>query len=337
MYNIIYNFKEKLEFKKYNYIKPLIKQLVFEDPKQQEDIKEFGVEVLPGYSYTCKVYKTYKEPIVPVKTHFICFHTEGPPHDQGGDFTKCRELTIKKASEHFDNVFIYTPRILSELGYDRFLKMYEPTPMLGAYANVIGLFSFKVAMILHELSKMNDGDLLVYRDINYEKYPKYKNFENIIEIAKECLEKCGSDFFVPFHDQYMENYDTVRLVHQTKTNVIRELGEDHPFSYNFPQVHACIMIMRKSEETIEILTEWKEALENDEWLDGKQYGDMDPRFCGWTLVDNALLSMVIANRVRKNKLPEKYPGLYFTDRDIHKIHEWTNWTHLQFKNLREGH
>jgi hypothetical protein len=333
MYNIIKHYKNKLVFKKYNYIRPIVKQLVFEDPNQQEDIKHLRVEVLPEYSYICKVLKKYEEPFVPEKTHFISFHTEGPPYDEGIDFTKYRELTNKKASEHFDNVFIYTPQILSELGYDRYLKMYEPTPMLGACANYIGLSSYRPAMMLHELSKMNDGDLLVHRDINYEKYPVYKHFDNIVNIALECLEKCGSDFFVPFHDQYMENYDTVRLVHQTKTNVIRELGEDHPFSYEFPQVQASIFIMRKSPETIEILTEWKTAMDNEEWLDGKQYGEMDPRFSGWTLIDNALLSMVIANRIRKNKLPERYPGLYFTDRDIHKLHEWTNWDHLQFKSF----
>ena len=332
MYNIIQHFKDKLEFKKYIYLKPITKQVVFEDPNQEEDIKEFGIDVIPGYSYVCKVYKTYTEPSVPEKTHFISFHTEGPPHDENGDFIKYRELTVKKASEHFDNVFIYTPRILSELGYDRYLKMYEPTHMLGACANYIGLSSYRPAMMLHELSKMNDGDLLVHRDINYEKYPVYKHFDNIVNIAIECLEKCGSDFFVPFHDQYMENYDTLRLVHQTKTNVIRELGEDHLFSYNFPQVHAYIFIMRKSPETIEILNEWKTAMDNEEWLDGKQYGTMHPLFNGWTLIDNALLSMVIANRVRRNKLPERYPGLYFNDRDIHKLHEWTNYKHLQFKN-----
>jgi hypothetical protein len=323
MYNIIKHFKGKLEFKKHLELKPIIKQCVFEDPNQQEDVKDFGVEVIPGYSYTCKVFKTYKQPSVPGKTHFISFHTEG-------DFSKYRDLTIKKASDHFDNVFIYTPKILSELGYDRYLKMYEPTPMLGAYENTIGLSSYRPVMMLHELSKMNDGDLLVHRDINYEKYTKYNNFEDIIEIALECLEKCGSDFFVPFHDQYIENFDTVRLVHQTKTNVIRELGEDHPFSYIFPQVHAYIFIMRKSEETIEILNEWKSAMENEEWLDGKQYGEMDPRFCGWTLIDNALLSMVIANRVRRKKLPERYPGLYFSDRNIHELHEWTNYSHLKY-------
>jgi hypothetical protein len=335
MYNIIQNFKDKLEFKKYNYIKPLVKQLVFEDPKQQEDIKEFRVDV-PGYAYVCKVYKTYKEPIAPVKTHFISFHTEGPPHDEGVDFTKCRELTIKKASEHFDNVFIYTPRILSELGYDRYVKMYEPTPILGGYSNVIGLSSFRPAMMLHELSKMNDGDLLIHRDINYEKYPAYKHFDNIIEIAKECLEKCGSDFFVPFVEQYNECQVDKRLVHNTKTNVIRELGENRQFSYMFPQIHAFLFIMRKSPETIEILNEWKTALENDEWLDGKQYGDMHPLFCGLSLIDNALLSMVIANRIRKNKLPEKYPGIYAIDNDIHKLYQWTNYKHLQFKSLGEG-
>jgi len=315
------------------YLKPLTKQVIFEDPEQKEDIKEFVIEVLPEYSYVCKVVKKYKEPLVPEKTHFISFHTEGPPHDQGLDFIKYRELTITKASEHFDNVCIYTPRMLSELGYDRYLKMYERTPMLSTYYKIPGLSAFRPVMMLHELSKMNDGDLLVHRDINYEKYPNYKHFDNIVEIAKECLEKCGSDFFVPFNIQYNECQVDKHLIHNTKTNVIRELGEDHPFSYMFPQIHAFLFIMRKSTETIEILNEWKTALENDEWLDGKVYGDMHPEFCGLTLLDNALLSMVIANRIRKNKLPEKYPGLYCMDIDIHKIYEWTSWNHLKFKNI----
>jgi hypothetical protein len=211
--------------------------------------------------------------------------------------------------------------------------MYEPTPMLSSFYKVPGLSSFRPVMILHELSKMNDGDLLIHRDINYEKYTAYKHFDNIIEIAKECLEKCGSDFFVPFVHQYNECQVDKRLVHNTKTNVIRELGEDHPFSYMFPQIHAFLFIMRKSPETIEILTEWRTALENEEWLDGKVYGEMHRGFCGLSLLDNALLSMVIANRIRKNKLPEKYPCLYTIDNDIHKIYEWTDYTHLQFKNI----
>jgi len=336
MYNIIQHFKEKLEFKKYIYMAPVVKQLIFEDPEQQENIKEFGVEVVPGYSYICKVYKTYKEPIVPVKTHFISFHTEGPPHDEGIDLTECRELTIKKASEHFDNVFIYTPRILSELGYGGYFKMYEQTPVLGYYGKIPGLSSHRPAMILHELSKMNDGDLLVHRDINYNRYSAYKHFDNIIEIAKECLEKCGSDFFVPFVYQYNETIETKHTVYYTKTNVLRELGEDHPFSYMFPQVHAFMFIMRKSTETIEILNEWKAAVENEEWLDGKLYGESHELFVGRSLTDNSILSVVIANRIRKNKLPDKYPGLYFLDADIHKLREYTDYKHLQFKSLGES-
>ena len=339
MYNIIEHFKEKIpsmKFKKYNYFPHIYKEVIFEDPDQKEDIKHLRAEVIPGYSYVCKVVKKYEEPRVSEKTHFISFHTEGPPNDEGVDFTKYRELTIKKASNHFDNVFIYTPKILSELGYDRYLKMYEPSPMSTTYHKIPGLSSFRPAMMLHELSKMNDGDLLVHRDINHEKYPAFTHFDNIVEIAKECLDKCGSDFFVPFCEQYNECQVDKRLMHNTKTNVIRELGEDHPFSYMFPQIHAFLFIMRKSEETIEILNEWKTAMDNEEWLDGKQYGEMDPRFCGLSLLDNALLSMVIANRIRKNKLPNKYPRLYIINNDIHKIYEWTDYIHLQFKSLGEG-
>ena len=325
---IVKDFKTK-EFKKCRYISHHVKELVFADTEQEEDVQTFEAHIpqQKDYQYKCTFFKKYKEPTVPQKTHFVSLHTEED------NFKRCGEFISKKASEYFDTVSIYTPTLLTELGFTKHLKVYEPTPMLGIYASYVAVAASRVDIMLHELSKMNDGDLLFYRDINYEKYPKYKNFENIIEVALECLDKCGSDFFVPFCDQYNECKYTKRLVFQTKTNIIRELGEDQLFSYNFPQIQACIFIMRKSHETIDILTEWKNTTDNEEWMDGKQYGDMHPLFCGQTLLDNSLLSMVIANRIRKNKLPEHYPGLYFYDRDIHKLREYTDYSHLEFKNM----
>jgi hypothetical protein len=321
MEKIVHDFKTK-NFKKCRFLAQSIKEVIFEDPHQDEPVKKLKPN-FACYSYICTFLKKYEEPTVPEKTHFVSFHTEED------NFKRYGEFIAKKASEYFDTVSIYTPTILNDLGFTKHQKVYETTPIAGGYI----ISGFRPDIMLHELSKMNDGDLLFFRDINYEKYPKYINFENIIEVALECLETCGSDFFVPFCEQYNECEYTKKLVYRTKTNVLRELGENQPFSYEFPQIHAYIFIMRKSPETIEILTEWKNATDNDEWLDGKQYGDMHPLFCGQSLMDNSLLSVVIANRVRKNKLPEHYPSLYFVDRDIHKIRQYTDYSHLQFKNI----
>jgi hypothetical protein len=271
-----------------------------------------------------------------IKYHFISFHSEGPPNDNATNFTKYRDFTYKKASDHFDSVTIYTPDILHKLGYGRYLKEYEATPFVSPFSPVekIGLSGFRPAMILHELSKMKDDDILVFRDINYEKYPTYKHFDNITRIAEECLRRCQSDFFVPFHSP--GQYNDTLLKNITKTKPIKELGENHPFSYEIPVVHAYLFILRKSPESIGILEEWKSACENEEWLDGESYGETNAPGFVFHTIDQSLLGLVIANRIRRGLLPTKYPGLYFNDRDIHKLREWTNWRHLQFKSLGEG-
>ena len=116
----------------------------------------------------------------------------------------------------------------------------------------------------------------------------YKDIRNIID---KCLEISNFDFFVPFEGKG-------NTFKHAKTNVIRELGEDHPFSYNFPNVFSGLLtIARKSQISIQLLTEWKEACEKEEWIDGKTYGDLDPRF-KWQCPEQSILGIIISNWIR---------------------------------------
>lgn len=266
--------------------------------------------------------------------NFISFYTEGPPNDEGGDYTSSLPIIQNNVQGHFNEIILHTPTTLRNLGYGKYLGEYNDTPMIRWKSLLkVGLFSYRPIMFLHELNKMNDGDILFHRDVDYKKYPAYENFDGIEEFIKKCLDICQFDFFVPNHHIKGECDSTCRLTFTTKTNIIRELGEDHPFTYNFPMLNAYMFIMRKSPVTIELLTEWKEAMEHREWMDGETYGDMHPEF-EYTTLDQSVLSVIIANWVRKGKhnIPKEYPFIALKDRDHHHIIYYKDFHNYNYLN-----
>jgi len=255
--------------------------------------------------------------------NFCSFYTEGPPNDEGNNVSWCVPEILKGATGHFNKITFYTPKKLKLLGYGRYLREYPDSPIIRHKSILkLGLSSFRPAMFLHELKEMKEGDILIHRDFDCKKNPAFLNFDNIESVILKILDICQFDFFVPNHDLPGNGVheDTYKLKVLTKTNIIRELGEDHPFTYNFPMLHAYMFVMRKSKVTIELLTEWQRAMENPEWMDGKQYGPVDPEFTWYTL-DQSVLSVIIANWIRKGKynIPKEYPFMAFRDKDYNKM------------------
>jgi hypothetical protein len=267
--------------------------------------------------------------------NFCSFYTEGPPNDEGKNFSDLVPEILKGASGHFNKITFYTPKKLKDFGYEKYLKKYKLTDIIRQFSPVenVGLSSFRAAMFLHSLKEMNDGDILFHRDINYKKYPNYTNFDNAENQILKILDECQFDFFVPFHDPH-DNFFRENLYNKKtcKGNVIRELGENHKFSYEFPQVHLYMFIMRKSKITIELLTEWQQAMENPEWLNGENYGGDTNTNLTFHTIDQCILSVIIANWIRKGKynIPKKYPFIYFSGRSLQDIGYFHNYDYLKY-------
>ncbi len=250
-----------------------------------------------------------------VKYKLVCFYSEGPPNDNGLSIGHNKELMNNLARNEFDEIIWYTPKKLRDMGYDYFVK--ERTPGLVKNPGMcnIGNCAWRPLIMLLELEKMDDGDILVYRDCNIKKYPgqhtqnQYKNIKQTIDF---CLNRCGFDFFIP--------RESSRLLLHTyvKTNIIRELGENHPFTYKFPlHFSGLLTIARKSMISIELLTEWKEACQKEEWMDGKTYGPLYYKFRRST-PEQGILCVIISNWIRKRKynIPIDYPRIQFKFRNI---------------------
>jgi hypothetical protein len=241
-----------------------------------------------------------------LKTYnLVFFHTEGPPNDKGHNLTECRDIILNGAKPYMDNISYYNPRILKEMGFEYFVKEYDD---LGCCTNPnfhkMGFAAWKSLIIKLELEKLNEGDILLYRDSNTFHYPPYADYSDVKEVVDFSLNHCNFDFFIS------RETDDTKLKHHCKTNIIRELGEDHPFTYEFPLLASGFIAMKKSKISVELVDEWVKGSENKEWSTGKVYGDLHPTF-EWSTPEQAILGVIIANWIRKRKynIPINYPNL----------------------------
>lgn len=248
--------------------------------------------------------------------NLVSFLSEGPPNDNGLNIIGNFDLLLKSSFPYFNQITIYTPKILRDLGYAKYVMEYKNTGLVTKNNGLskIGFAAWKPKIILLELDKMNLGDILIYRDGNIKKYPVLKNYSGIRDIAINILKYINFDFFIPREDKCscLKNY--------AKTNLIRELGDDHPFSYNFPNLICNFLIIRKSDISVKLIKEWDESCLNQEWINGLKYGALHPKF-RWSCPEQSILGLIIANWIRKNQhgIPQKYPFVGFKQRDIYKL------------------
>jgi hypothetical protein len=253
------------------------------------------------------------------------FYSEGPPNDEAKNLSYCKDH-LNTENTIFDNVTFYTPKILKDMGYSIFLKEYDVTPINNYYATMckIGLSAWKPLILLLELEKMEEGDILVYRDVDFLKYNTLMNNDNIIEVINKCLEICKFDVFI---SRESEEY---KLKHYTKPIVIEELGNNDNFNKEFPLLICNFIIIRKSKISIEFLNEWKDAVLNDKWIDGYLYDCYDDEFRNFNTNEQSICGNIIANWVKKRKyeIPLTYPVIGFENRDIGKIIYFNNYAYL---------
>lgn len=248
--------------------------------------------------------------------NLVTFYSEGPPNDNGLNLSINKDIILQQ-KEHFNNISVYTPKILKNLGLNKYVKEYKNSGLVRKNKGMskIGFCAWRPKILLLELEKMSEGEILIYRDMNIKKYTTLGIYNNIRKVALEVLDIVKFDFFVPRENNILQ------LRQVTKTNIIRELGDDHPFTYNFPNIFSgLLLIVRKSKVSIQLLKEWENACLKEEWINGEQYGELHPRFV-WSCPEQSILGVIIANWVRKKKhnISKYYPLIGFKGRNINRM------------------
>uniref|UniRef100_A0A6C0B318 Uncharacterized protein n=1 Tax=viral metagenome TaxID=1070528 RepID=A0A6C0B318_9ZZZZ len=248
--------------------------------------------------------------------HYISFCSEGEPNDKGLNLSGSKQQLIDGLKKTNLKYFMYSPKYLKDNGYGEFVKEHPNAGLvsMNANMNLVGFCAWKPVIMLLELEKMNDGDILVYRDCNCEKYGQLKDFNDFENAINHIMNKANFDFFIPRENMHLT------LKQHCKPNIINELAIDKEFTKDFPLLIANVIICRKSKTSIEILEEWKKYCLVDEFINGEQYGDLNPEF-RWFTPEQAILGVLISNYVLEGKhgIPKNYPNIILDNRNIHSV------------------
>ncbi len=265
--------------------------------------------------------------------NLVTFYSEGTPHDNGLNLSINKDIIFQKI-KHFNNISVYTPKILKNLGLNKYVKEYKKTGLVSMNKGMskIGFCAWRPKILLLELEKMSEGEILIYRDMNIKKYPNLGNYDNIRNMVLKVLDIVKFDFFVSRENNFF------KLKRLTKTNIIRELGDNHPFTYNFPNLISNFLIIRKSKVSIELLKEWENACLKEEWINGEQYGELHSSF-RYSCPEQSILGVIIANWVRKKKhsISKYYPLIGFKERNINNMFLYNikkDYDYLKYLNIK---
>jgi hypothetical protein len=260
-----------------------------------------------------------------MKLYLILFYSQGLPYDNGLNLENEKNQFIDTYKNDFDKIIIYTPKLLKEMNYGYFVNEYDNSELLSkknVCLNNIGCGSWKPIIILLELNKISEDTVLMYHDVNVKKYPQYLQFKNIKKTIENYLNICEFDFII--------TQDNLLNYQLCKTNVIRELGENHIFSYNINQFIANFMIFKNTHISSEFLNEWLNGCKNEEWINCQKYGDLHINFI-CHCPEQSIMTLIIANwiRYRKHNIPIDYPRIKLIDRNINN-YKYSNIDYLRF-------
>ena len=73
--------------------------------------------------------------------NLVSFLSEGPPNDNGLNIIGNFDLLLKSSFPYFNQITIYTPKILRDLGYAKYVMEYKNT---GLVTKNNGLSNFKI-------------------------------------------------------------------------------------------------------------------------------------------------------------------------------------------------
>lgn len=193
----------------------------------------------------------------PQKIHFLSFVSEGPPHDNANDLRGCRDILSCHIAPHVDSIIFHSPRTLADR--PELIKQFPIIAEHNPGTNNIGFLRWKPYIILKELQKVKNSDIVYYRDVNVIKYPNVLvDLHKTPHLLQYVLN--DTDLFVP-----TERYPHLKFKHNVKIEVIKELMPNYDsLVLEHPLYNASIIICRKTPRVITFMIEWLHLCMNDE-------------------------------------------------------------------------
>ena len=249
-----------------------------------------------------------------VKLYFLSFCSQGPPYDSGKDLTSNVDNIKALLGGFFDDVIIYSPASLKECeGSDGFCEFHDGDFPLNAGLNANGCGDFKSFIIDKTLGEIDDGDILVYHDCNFAKYPQYwqTDWENLHDIVNFLLSENGSDFFIPFEHEAFGKKPTVSLhgKRYTTNKIITNSTEAEIVSRCY-EIASSRMIIRNSESSRAFFGDYKRLCSQKDLLTKYPNPNPYPEFTH-SCPEQHVLNCLIYKYILDGKLDKHFPRYSF--------------------------
>lgn len=254
--------------------------------------------------------------------YFLSFYTEGPTIDGCLDLNKNAVEVRSNLSKYFTEMFLYTKRTLKEIpGSENICNEYEEkTEFLNG--NKLGYFDFKPFLISHVLNKIPENSLLIYHDLNFNKYPSYwhTDWDNIKSISEKLLNDNESDFWVKFelHNCFVKNFVKTYTIDYFFQDSIENNLVRNSHLFNAGQI-----IMRNTKNTRDFVSDWIKFCENKDLLKNTPNPNPDPESKMIGCQEQDIMNCLIYRLILDKKLKPEFPIYSFNWRSIRMDNYYT--------------
>ena len=247
--------------------------------------------------------------------YFLSFYTEGPDVDGCLNLSDNAQEVKKRLSKYFDDMFLFTKTTLKKLpGTENICNVFEEETQF-VNGNKLGYFDFKPFLIGYTLSKIPENSLLIYHDLNFNKYPSYWNtdWDNIRSISEKLLKDNDSDFWVKFelHNCFVKNFVKTYTIDYFFENPVENRIVKNSHLFNAGQI-----IMRNTKFTRDFISDWIKFCENKELLKSSPNPNPDPESKMIGCQEQDVMNCLIYRLILDGKLRPEFPIYSFNWRTI---------------------
>lgn len=256
------------------------------------------------------------------KIHFVSFVTEGHPYDRCLDLTSQMHLIQKNLSPFFSTVHVYTPRTIRSLeGNQNVCLEYEEWsyPPMNAGGQHMGYWDWKPFIMHHRLLSIDEGDILIYNDSNFEKYGYLESidWENFQILAEDLLSK--TDIFLSQEVQnlkvkgHVKRYTAEKILKEP--SMFTDIGERNLLS-------ASRVLVRNTDFSRNLVSRWNDLCQDKSLIFREPNPNPHPDF-RWGCADQSILNVLLYEKVFEKEIRSDAFDIYYDNRiwkETHKIH-----------------
>ena len=224
-----------------------------------------------------------------------------------------------KVEPYVDNFYAFNKNDIINLGGDKYVRAFSDEHILkpnpGLHRMQFG--AYKPFILLYLLKNAKENDIIIFRDVNIKKYPAYiTEIENIKETAKYIQTFNKQNIVMPIEENPQKNNKLLKNLCRKKVLDMLSFNDNIK---NYQCLGANIIIVKKSSVSIKHLQEWAELCLNDELLSPITGPDEEDDFMHHC-PEQALFSIMMANKSEQGIVEKNYPGVYMTNRTFSKNH-----------------